>query len=232
VFGRAATTGDDAQDFSFCGLARIRRHADSTDKTPRRRLGVDQLGDKRIIRLTRAITLALVLVAATVHAASGEPTPRPGSTVTRADLAPWLASTDRVRVIHPPDAQAGALYLASGDATGIAVFDGPDDGYRAQRGFMRNGQETVLVPLASGGSGGVFATLVFTRVNGVRRYVGYIPSRSGHLAIRVQDGVLEARAPIYASSDPQCCPSRERYTTYTLDGIQLVTLSERTAATR
>ena len=88
-------------------------------------------------------------------------------------------------------------------------------------GFLGNGQEVLIVPLTSGGSGGVFDVLLYTR-RGTEpfAFVGYLPS-DGHLAVYLNFGFLVEKTPIYKANDPQCCPSGHRYKQETLDGIKL-----------
>ena len=91
-------------------------------------------------------------------------------------------------------------------------------------GFLANDQEVMIVPLESGGSGGVFTTLLFTRVGGRVQFVGIIPSPSGHLDVSLSEGALLVRTPVYKSHDPNCCPSMIHYERDTLRGTKLVKL--------
>jgi hypothetical protein len=88
-------------------------------------------------------------------------------------------------------------------------------------GYLANGQEVLIVPLVSGGSGGIFYTLVWTKISGAWQFVGYIPSGSGHLSVTIEEGSLVVVTPIYASGDAQCCPSGHHNQIETLDGIKL-----------
>lgn len=90
-----------------------------------------------------------------------------------------------------------------------------------ERGRLRNGQEVLIVPLPSGGSGGVFYALLYTRLGSALRFVGYIPARSGHLQLSIRNGELVATTPVYGAMDPNCCPSRHRSEFYTLRGLHL-----------
>jgi hypothetical protein len=88
-------------------------------------------------------------------------------------------------------------------------------------GFLGNGQEVLIVPLTSGGSGGVFDVLLYTR-RGTEpfAFVGYLPS-DGHLSVYLNVGFIVEKTPVYKASDPQCCPSGFHYKQETLDGIKL-----------
>jgi hypothetical protein len=107
----------------------------------------------------------------------------------------------------------------------VRVSGTPAQGYvkpeLAERGRLRNGQDIVVVPLLSAGSGGVFFALVYTRLMSKAHFVDYISSRSGHLETSIRDGELEAVMPVYESTDAQCCPSRHRTQVYTLRGSHL-----------
>lgn len=93
-------------------------------------------------------------------------------------------------------------------------------------GTLSNGQEVLIVPILSGGTGGVFATLLFTRYAGKTRFVGYIPSPSGHLGVHVSEGRLYVVTPVYAVGDAQCCPHAHHTADYTLRGIRLVLVED------
>jgi hypothetical protein len=97
-------------------------------------------------------------------------------------------------------------------------------------GFLRDGREVLIIPLSSGGSGGVFATLLYTRKNEARfRFVGYVPSATGRMGVSVTSGELLVVTPISLPNEPNCCPSKHLYERYTLDGIRLRKLRSYTA---
>jgi hypothetical protein len=93
-------------------------------------------------------------------------------------------------------------------------------------GYLANGEDVLIVPLESGGSGGVFDTLLFTSLGSAPRFVGYLPSASGHLDVHIAQGRLIARTPVYRTNDPNCCPSAHHVTSYTLENGQLKKVEE------
>lgn len=93
-------------------------------------------------------------------------------------------------------------------------------------GTLSNGQEVLVVPIVSGGSGGVFDTLLYTEFAGKTRFVGYIPSVSGHLDVHVSEGRLLVVTPVYGQGDAQCCPHAHHTVEYTLRGVRLVMISD------
>jgi hypothetical protein len=133
-------------------------------------------------------------------------------------VAGVLASTPQIEHKQPAGSDGkNAFYVVRGtQASGFAIPSLVDDGY------LTNGQEVLIVPLDSGGSGGVFATLLYTRVLGKTwQYVGYLPSQNGHLNVHIEQGTLVAVTPIYASGDPNCCPSKQHHVRYSLVGTKL-----------
>lgn len=72
------------------------------------------------------------------------------------------------------------------------------------------------MPLGSGGSGGVFSTLLFTSLAAKPRFIGVIPSKDGHLDVHIERGQIIVRTPIYGAGDPNCCPSGHHTISYTL----------------
>ena len=96
-------------------------------------------------------------------------------------------------------------------------------------GYLKNGQDLLIVPLGSGGSGGVFYALLFTGVTSSRpRFVGYVPSTGGHLDAHIAEGRLVVSTPNYGPGDPNCCPSGHTVTTYALNGITLAKIESHT----
>lgn len=127
-------------------------------------------------------------------------------------VAKLLAS---VPAISSELVQGRRVYTVKGASSGGFVWpDTIDDGYLA------NGQEVLIVPLLSGGTGGVYTTLLWTRLDGAWKFVGYIPS-DGHLLVTLQGGKINVVRPIYKASDARCCPSKRSVEVDTLDGIVL-----------
>lgn len=130
-------------------------------------------------------------------------------------VASLLADTAQLTSCAP--ANGFACYRVKGtDIDGYVNPGIEDDGY------LSNGQEVLIVPLVSGGSGGIFDSLLYTRTGSVPfRFVGYVPSESGHLLIYINGGQLIVQTPTYKPDDPQCCPSGHEWKAYTLDGIHM-----------
>ncbi len=141
--------------------------------------------------------------------------------MTPSELQLWLASTGRVqRVAAPNGSRLPYVTVTGSPARGFIAGDAVD------RGFLRTDQELVIVPLDSGGSAGIAWALLFTRLNGQRRFIGYIPGTGGQLRTFIEAGVLHTVMPVYRDTDPNCCPSRHRYQTYALHGITLTTVDD------
>jgi hypothetical protein len=144
---------------------------------------------------------------------------------TMAEVNGWLAATTKIVRIRPP---AGLRPDANLEYVSIAGTDveGSIDPADARRGFLKNRQEVMIVPVESGGTGAVFDALLFTRLGGRTRFVGIIPSPNGHLHVAISGGAIVVRLPIYKTGDPNCCPSGFHWEHDTLRGLKLVTLKE------
>jgi hypothetical protein len=163
-----------------------------------------------------AVAAGIVFGAASVTSADA---------ATMADVNSWLATTTKVVRISPPPGMRADRQSAYVSVVGANV-EGSIDPAEARRGFLKNNQEVMLVPIDSGGTGAVFDTLVFTRLGRRTQFVGIIPSPNGHLHVAVEDGVIVVRVPIYKSGDPNCCPSGFHWERDTLHGLKLVKLKE------
>lgn len=95
-------------------------------------------------------------------------------------------------------------------------------------GFLSTGADLLIIPLQSGGSGGVFSALLFTSLMHEPKFIGVVPSPNGHLTVSISEGNIEVSTPNYGPGDPNCCPSSRTYLTYALDGIRLHKIAERT----
>jgi hypothetical protein len=85
-------------------------------------------------------------------------------------------------------------------------------------------REEALVPIASGGTLGNIAYLVFVPDQGGAELVltrTLDRSSAGGLKLAVEDGVLVETAAVYQGDDPLCCPSALRLTTFRWDGSRL-----------
>ena len=99
-----------------------------------------------------------------------------------------------------PDAASHRWYVvASALRDGFPVRD---ETFGATLG---NGQTVYVVSIDSGGSGGVFVALLWTKIGSKTRFVGYVPSSNGHLDAGFAGGQLVFKTPIYGPSDPNCC---------------------------
>ena|SRR5215469_13044808 len=133
----------------------------------------------------------------------------------RADIGNLLDATDQLKRCDPHNGLK--CYSVRGTTVQGFVNETIEDD-----GFLANGQEVLIVPLVSGGSGGVFNTLLYTRSgHDPYRFVGYVPSKDGHLDVYLDEGRLIVVTPVYKDSDAQCCPSSRSVKAYTLDGIKL-----------
>jgi len=134
-----------------------------------------------------------------------------------------MASTPQVKPEAPPSYPGAAghhWYTVQGAASdGFTIRD------QSFGGTLANGQTVYLVSLDTGGSGGVFVALLWTKVAGKTKFVGIVPSSSGHLVADFVNGQLVFKTPVYGPSDPNCCPSAIQTERDTLNGTRLVKLS-------
>ena len=93
-------------------------------------------------------------------------------------------------------------------------------------GFLHDGQDLLIVPLGSGGSGGVFVDLLFTSVMSKPYFIGVVPSEPGHLQVSIADGQILVETPVYKATDPNCCPSAKHFIRYNLKRHALVKIDE------
>src|SRR6266852_2629019 len=93
---------------------------------------------------------------------------------TLAQLDAWLASSPKIVREKPPASAAnGSRYIT---VKGVDESTGWFDPSLVTDGFLADGQRVMIVPIDSGGSGGVFTALLFTRIGGMTRFVGNLPS--------------------------------------------------------
>jgi len=112
---------------------------------------------------------------------------------------------------------------------GMDNSDGPGgfiDRTSFDYGALVNGADVLIVPMDSGGSGGVFTTLLFTSVRTHPLFVGPINSDTGHLDVHLARGQILVVTPIYAKTDPNCCPSGHHFVRYALEDGKLVKVEE------
>jgi hypothetical protein len=160
----------------------------------------------------RVGVLALLLAALSLGAAPAQ------SLYAMRNVPQLLHSTHGITQTPPmPDSDGRPEYQVAGAQLG--GFVSPE---LVDDGFLANGQEVLIVPLVSGGSGGVFTTLLWTRTGGgAWEFVGPLQSGAGHLAVYILSGKLNVVTPIYVGNDPNCCPSNRRHEIDTLQGTKL-----------
>jgi hypothetical protein len=140
----------------------------------------------------------------------------------RAQVEAWLSSSPRIVHEKPPPSSTGhGIYVS---VRGVQGSTGWVDPGVVQVGLLAGGQPVMIVPIASGGSGGVFTTLLFTTLRGATRFVAPLQSASGHLDVYLDGGRIVVKRPVYKANDPNCCPSGFRYERATLRGTTLVVL--------
>jgi len=87
---------------------------------------------------------------------------------TLAQLDAWLATAPNVvREKSPGGPEKGPRYVSVKGMRGSGWLD-PD---LITDGYLANGQRVMIVPIDSGGTGGVFNALLFTQIGGATRFV-------------------------------------------------------------
>ncbi|WP_263250031.1 hypothetical protein [Saccharopolyspora rosea] len=81
-------------------------------------------------------------------------------------------------------------------------------------------QDDVLVPVDSGGSGGLMAAYAYAVRDGRLRQVFHYEGLD--FGVRVRDGAVQVIQAVYGPDDPHCCPSSHDVQTYSWDGSRLV----------
>ena len=147
--------------------------------------------------------------------------------LTSSIFIPTLASADVVRLDLLTAALASSSKIHSckekppfGNAPCISIGNGLYQGFlmpsAMDYGFLGDGQDVLIVPLGSGGSGGVFVDLLFTSIKTKPYFIGVIPSESGHLKVYISGGQIVVNTPVYKSGEPSCCPSTRHFTRHEL----------------
>ncbi len=85
-----------------------------------------------------------------------------------------------------------------------------------------DGVEEAVVFVESGGTAGDVGAAVYRLVDGRAQLTQYIRA-GGHVLVRL--GLIVVQQGVYASGDPQCCPSSLRETAYGWDGERFAELS-------
>jgi hypothetical protein len=130
-----------------------------------------------------------------------------------------LVKTSPLLTIKPIGGRPYVSVTGDGDALGYLDAAALDYGYQVDK------TDVLIVPLVSGGSGGVFTTLIFSTIGRQPAYVGKIDSR-GHLAVYLSQGVINAVTPTYGPHDPQAFPSGHHTVRYAVHSGKLVKVDE------
>jgi hypothetical protein len=172
-------------------------------------------GRREVRAMTRLRALAFALTVAAVLAAR---TPARADILTLAQLAKLVNATPPLHAASRDDRMWVSL-ARGGDAVGYLDPTLLDYGYTIDK------QDVLIVPLTSGGSGGVFTTVLFTHLSTTPVFAGKIDS-DGHLDVHLAFGMIEARTPVYGPHDPQAAPSGHKTVRYRLRGTTLVKVDE------
>lgn len=170
----------------------------------------------RVRRLAYLMALGFLLLPQHLSAAMGSDSRVPGIMIDE-----WLHSTPRIQLTKGRLPSGTLATVATVKGTHVGGFVSWPQGALDAR--LASGQEVMVLPLASGGSGGIFYALLFTRIHGAITFVGYLHS-NGHLFVYLSQGTLHIVRPVYALNDAQCCPSKHDYQIGTLHGTRVVVL--------
>lgn len=144
-----------------------------------------------------------------------------------------LVRSAPVRLATPP--AAGALRQSCLGPTRILITgraaQGLVDSMLIVRGRLNNGMQVTLVPILSGGSGGIFETLLFTGEPGIERYVATLRGvEPGHLRVSIDRGYVVERSP--QDSTANCCWKHDYVRRSTVAGGRVRVIDVRIARTR
>ncbi len=142
--------------------------------------------------------------------------------ISKARLDAALASSSKIHFCtsKPPSENARCISVDKTPYQGFLFLDELDYGY------LHDGQDLLIVPLPSGGSGGVFVDLLFTSVMTKPYFIGVVPSEAGHLEVSILSGKIVVETPVYKESDPNCCPSAKHFVRYDMKRHALVKIDE------
>jgi hypothetical protein len=159
----------------------------------------------------RKLLTSAALVLATALPASAD-------ILTQARLEALVKSSSLLS-IKPIGGRPYVSVKGDGDALGYLDAAALDYGYQVDK------TDVLIVPLVSGGSGGVFTTLIFSTVGRRPVYIGKIDS-NGHLDVHLSQGVIDAVTPTYGPHDPQARPSGHHTVRYAVHGGKLITVDD------
>lgn len=91
-----------------------------------------------------------------------------------------------------------------------------------------DGQDEAVVPIASGGTLGVFQVYVLSPQGSAIKQILKFDPGTGKLVPAIDGGRLVITEPVYGPDDPNCCPSQLKKTTFRWDGSMLVPASTET----
>jgi hypothetical protein len=159
----------------------------------------------------RKLLFALAFLAATALPASA-------NILTQQRLEQIVTASPGLTLSH----LSGRAYVSvKGDGDQLGYLDAAALDY----GYQVDKTDILIVPLISGGSGGVFTTLIFTTVRRTPAYIGKIDSE-GHLDVHLSQGVINAVTPTYGPNDPQARPSGHHIVRYAVHAGKLVKIDE------
>ncbi len=130
-----------------------------------------------------------------------------------------LVKTSPLLTIKPIGGRPYVSVKGDGDALGYLDAAALDYGYQVDK------TDVLIVPLVSGGSGGVFTTLIFSTIGRQPAYIGKIDSQ-GHLDVYLSQGVINAVTPTYGPGDPQARPSGHHTVRYAVHSGKLVKVDD------
>jgi hypothetical protein len=140
--------------------------------------------------------------------------PARATILTQANLEALVKISPQL-AIKPIGGRPYVSVKGDGDALGYLDAAALDYGYQIDK------TDVLIVPLVSGGSGGVFTTLIFSTISRQPSYVGKIDSH-GHLDVHLSHGVIDAVTPTYGPNDPQARPSGHHTDRYAVHAGKLV----------
>jgi hypothetical protein len=165
---------------------------------------------------------ALVFVAVCGAEQSGDSTEAPpgptvGPTTAPSATATPSAVTSLREVNFEETALAGPLIDAAGGG------EVPNERVEFLDLIGGDGIEEAVVVVESGGTLGDLAAGVFVLIQGQPQLVQVIET-AGRIEVRLD--LVVAIEGVWASDDPQCCPSQLRETSYRWDGARFITITE------
>jgi hypothetical protein len=170
--------------------------------------------------LTYPAVFAIPLLAFTAACSSGggagnsEPSTSPAATGGPTTSASPTAAPDiRQQDFSKQPAMQDFLNSAGGEIDPTAITYGDLTG---------DGVEEAVVPVSSGGQGGSIAIFVFGYGQGGLTALLRLLPQAKSIQAQIENGQLVTIEPEFGASDPLCCPSELRKSTYGWNGTDLV----------